>query len=198
MQTKSKFRQVLGNIFKPILVFVVIFILTYTIIALPALWSKAKFVFSHKPATQAIAKTYLMAYDNHLIIPKLDINVPITWNVPADNNLPALENGVAHYAGTAHPGEIGNVFIFGHSSYYWWNKGSYKEIFANLDQLQVGDKIYATFQGQAYTYTVTEKKVVKPTQTEVLNQTHDRIISLMTCVPVGTTLNRLVVIAQQN
>ena len=47
-------------------------------------------------------------------------------------------------------------------------------------------------------YKVVEKKEVKPTDVSVLDQpTHERLATLMTCTPIGTTLRRLIVIAQE-
>jgi sortase A len=198
MNNTTNIKKVLWNIVNGLKFFVILFAFSFTIINFPALWINAKYFFAKHPANVALpTKSYLMAFDNRLIIPKLNINVPITWNVPESNDLAALENGVAQYQGTALPGQTGNVFIYGHSSYYWWDKGSYKEIFAVLSQLKPGDKIYVTYQGKPYTYTVIDQREVKPSQVEVLEQPNDHILSLMTCTPIGTTLNRLIVTARE-
>lgn len=105
-----------------------------------------------------------------------------------------LQKGVAHYGGTDLPNPLtGNVFITGHSSYYWWDSGQYKTVFALLDQLKSGDQVALTYQQQVYVYQVYESLVVKPSQVDVLDTTERPILSLMTCTPVGTSLNRLIV-----
>ncbi len=146
--------------------------------------------------------------DNYLIIPKIGKSVPIV-EIPFDNfkqqNWKALDkdietglqNGVIHYPGTATPGQKGNVFITGHSSYYVWDKGRYKDVFALLGELAPGDEVHIIFGGHTYHYVVSEKKVVKPTDTEVLDQTSDHRLTLMTCTPVGTNINRLIIVALQ-
>ncbi|MEI6040565.1 MAG: sortase [Candidatus Berkelbacteria bacterium] len=190
----SKAEFILG-VLKTFGVFLLLFLVSFIIINFPAYLTKTKYFFkSQNQLTQVLNQKVIS--NNHLYIPKMNIDTPITWNVPADNVFPALENGVAHYEGTALPGQIGNTFIYGHSSYYWWNKGSYKEIFAILDKLNQGDKIYVSHESKVYTYIVTGKKVVSPNDLSVLNQTNTKTLSLMTCTPVGTTLNRLVVTAQ--
>lgn len=57
-----------------------------------------------------------------------------------------LERGVAHYQNTSLPGENGNVVIFGHSNFYSNAQGEYKQIFAQLNKLQRGDKIKLHFK----------------------------------------------------
>ncbi len=109
-----------------------------------------------------------------------------------------LKEGVVHYPYTAYPGEIGNVFITGHSSYYPWDSGKYKDVFALLSKLKTGDHFSIFYQGKKYNYQVFSTKEVKPSEVDVLTQPKNRkIATLMTCVPVGTTLRRLIVQAEQ-
>jgi len=138
--------------------------------------------------------------NNYLIIPKLNIKVPIIWNSPPDEEimLKNLQKGVVHYNGTGMPDEPdGNVFISGHSSYYWWDKGKYKTVFANLNKLNEGNEIALAYEEKVYIYRVYEKFEVKPEQVEVLESVGKPIVTLMTCVPVGTNLRRLIVRAEK-
>jgi LPXTG-site transpeptidase (sortase) family protein len=137
--------------------------------------------------------------DNELYIPKIDIRAPIVYmdSIEEQAIMEKLKNGVGHFPGTAYPGENGNVFILGHSSYYWWEEGNFKEVFALLDRLEIGDKIYIGYKGKKYVYQVTETKIVPPTDVSVLAQTASPQLTLMTCNPVGTAINRLIIIAKQ-
>lgn len=148
---------------------------------------------------KAIMDQFLLKYvpNNTLIVPSIGIKAPIIWNSPIDNIISDLKNGVAHYAGTALPGENGNVFITGHSSNYWWDDGKFKQVFALLDSVHVGERIYLTYKDQPYVYTIEDSKVVKPSAIEVLNPLVHSVVTLMTCTPVGTTLNRRIVQARQ-
>lgn len=137
--------------------------------------------------------------DFHLIIPKLEIEAPIIANVDGSNQTAydkALENGVAHFKGTSKPGEGSNIFIFGHSSFYWYKPGDYKEIFKNLSDLAEGDEIILWYNQKEYKYKITKIKTVSPSEVNVLQPTAEEQVSLMTCVPPGTTLKRLIIIAK--
>ncbi|KKP88372.1 MAG: sortase family protein [Berkelbacteria bacterium GW2011_GWA2_35_9] len=137
--------------------------------------------------------------DNQLFIPKINLTAPINWGVATDDAslLNSLKTGLAHFNISSLPGEIGNIFVSGHSSYYWWDKGQYKKVFALLPEVKNGDAIYLKYQNKPYIYQVEETKVVKPTDISVVNKTDYPVISLMTCVPIGTAQNRLIVRAKQ-
>ena len=135
----------------------------------------------------------------NLEIPSLEISAPVIADVNGgdkDVYFKALEGGVAHFAGTAKPGEGGNIFIFGHSSFYFWKAGDYKDIFKNLEDIEIGDEIIVNYKDKKYTYKVTETKVVDPNETSVLEPTATEQLTLMTCVPPGTDEQRLIVIAK--
>ena len=146
--------------------------------------------------------------DYRIIIPKISINVPIVrmedkymsddiWGKFEKEVQLALKNGVIHYPGTSVPGRNGNAFFTGHSSYYPWDNGRYKEVFVNLDKLDVGDIYYVYYKQKKYTYMVKEVKEVSPDKVSVLSQPKNKKLStLMTCWPPGTTLKRLIVISE--
>lgn len=141
--------------------------------------------------------------ESRLIIPKINVDVPVTYDIGNDyaSQMKAMETGVAHFAipgASSHPGQIGNTVIAGHSSNDLLDSGDYKFIFAQLDKLAVGDSIYAHYGGKRYTYAVTGKTVVEPTEVnKLVYPTTKPIITLLTCTPVGTALHRLLVAAEQ-
>jgi sortase A len=136
-----------------------------------------------------------------IIIPKINVEIPVVYDEPsiAEASVQkALERGVLHYATTSNPGETGSGVIFGHSSNNILNKGKYKFAFVLLKKLEVGDTFIIHKDGKRYVYKVTEKKVVKPTDVSVLNpQTSTPSMTLITCDPPGTSINRLVVVGEQ-
>lgn len=137
--------------------------------------------------------------DNHILIPSISVDAPITWmvqNTPEETS-EALENGTIQLLGTATPGVVGNVFITGHSSNYAWAPGRYKSVFALLDKLSIGDNIYLKYQDKVYIYKTYDQLIIKPSDTSVLDQGDKSILTLMTCSPVGTSLNRLIIKANQ-
>ena len=110
----------------------------------------------------------------------------------------ALTKGVAHANGTSYPGESGNVFIFAHSGVDFYEATRYNAQFYLLSKLVTGDTIYLFYKKQKYVYRVTEKKVVSPEDVTYLTEdSQKKTLSLMTCTPAGTTLKRLLVIADQ-
>ena len=138
-----------------------------------------------------------------LIIPKINVDVPVVYGVGNDNisQLRAMEKGVAHFSipgANAVPGQNGNTVLSGHSSNDLFDKGDYKFIFAQLDKLKQGDVIYANYNGKRYTYNVTRTEVVMPNQVNRVQIGTDKpMLTLITCVPLGTAEKRLLVFAEQ-
>lgn len=132
-----------------------------------------------------------------ILIPKIGVDAPIVYLNTTDNDqiLEAIKDGIGHYQGTAMPGQNGNVFLTGHSSYYWWSKGKYNTVFARLNQVTAGDLVYVYYQNSKYIYRINKTFVVRPEQVDVLNPTSAATLTLMTCTPVGTNLKRLIVTA---
>lgn len=104
---------------------------------------------------------------------------------------------LSHFPGSALPGEAGNSFITGHSVLPQFNDpDDYRAIFTKLTDLEVGDDVYVQVENQNFHYTVQYSKVVDPHDLSVLSQisAQGRNLTLMTCVPPGTSTKRLVVI----
>jgi len=139
--------------------------------------------------------------DYGIVIPKIGANAKIIANVNSateSDYLKALQQGVAHAAGTAYPGESGHIFLFAHSTDYIWNVGSYNAVFYLLYKLELGDEIDLFYQGQRYVYRVTDKTIVNPSEVEYLTRkTNEELLTLQTCWPPGTTLQRLLVFAKR-
>jgi len=137
-----------------------------------------------------------LTVQNRLVIDKINVETPISWDTEESDILTKLKDGVAQYKDTSKPGEGGNVFIVGHSSNYSWIKSDYNSIFALLDKLIRGDKVVIYKNNKKYTYEVVDQKVVSPKNVEAIEQTPEEYLTLMTCWPVGSTLNRLIVSAK--
>jgi sortase A len=144
-----------------------------------------------------------VSQDPRLIIPKINVDVPVNYDTTPDqaSQLKAMENGVAYFGipgANSKPGQVGNTVISGHSSNDFIETGSYKFVFALLDRLKPGDIFYLHYNGIRYTYNVTKTQVVKPTDVSALvYPTTKPIATLITCTPLGTALNRLLVTAEQ-
>lgn len=147
------------------------------------------------------ASTAAVGPESKIIIPKINVEIPVVYDEPSVEEKSiqhALERGVVHYASTPAPGQIGNGVIFGHSSNNILNKGQYKFAFVLLKRLEPGDTFILQKDSKRYVYKVTDKKVVKPTEVSILNnQAAGSTMTLVTCDPPGTSLNRLLVVGQQ-
>ena len=136
-----------------------------------------------------------------VLIPKIGANARIIPNVDPANEkeyLALLQKGVAQAKGTAFPGEGGHIFLFAHSTDYIWNVGTYNAVFYLLYKLNIGDEIDLFYKGQRYTYLMTGKTIVDPSQVEYLTRkTDEEFVTLQTCWPPGTSLQRLLVFAKR-
>lgn len=143
-----------------------------------------------------IKRRYIQPYYSFaLSVPKLNIN---NAQVEVESN--DIDKTLVHLPGTALPGEIGNVFISGHSSGVINLGGDnyYKTIFADLAKLKKGDDIEVVAGGQVFVYQVINFKVVDPKDLSVIAppDNEGRYITLMTCVPPGLNSKRLIVVGR--
>jgi len=125
-----------------------------------------------------------------LSIPKLKIEEAVVEIGGED-----LMKSLIHFSGTVLPGQYGNTVVFGHSVLpQFFNPKNYKTIFSTLPALEEGDEILVNFDGIFYRYQVIQIQEVKPTDISVLSQHYEsRHLTLVTCVPPGTYLKRLIV-----
>ncbi len=143
----------------------------------------------------------------YLMIPKLNIEVPVIFGSKNDVNSMniAMDNGVANFVvpgAAAKPGEIGNFVISGHSAGNIYQQSNYKFIFSGLTRMKEGDLVYMDYNNTRYTYKITGTKTVKPTDVASLRKiAKDNegkpMITLITCVPLGTSRERLLVYGEQ-
>lgn len=145
--------------------------------------------------------TQTISADPRLIIPKLNIDVPIRFGVSLADVMSAMNNGVVHYrirGASAYPGEVGNFIITGHSAGDIYSSNPYKYIFSGLERLEDGDLIYVNYNSKRYTYRVIRKQVVEPSNVaSLVVETDKPLITLVTCTPLGTSRYRLLVTGEQ-
>jgi sortase A len=134
-----------------------------------------------------------------VVIPKIGANARIIPNVDTSNERvysEALKKGVAQAAGTAFPGEGGHIFLFAHSTDYWWNVSTYNAVFYLLGKLTKGDEINIFYKGEKFVYRMVDSKIVDPSEVEyITRKTNKEFLTLQTCWPLGTTFKRLLVFA---
>jgi sortase A len=115
-------------------------------------------------------------------IPSLGLQVPI---LEGTDDL-TLDRGVGHIAGTASPGESGNIGIAGHRDGF----------FRGLKDIHVGDRIDLQSQQGISHYRVDEIQIVSPDDVSVLEPRTKSSLTLVTCYPfyfVGSAPSRYIV-----
>lgn len=142
-------------------------------------------------------------YADRVIIPKIWRNVPlvdiknrnIDWESELnDIFMKELEKWIIRYPWSSKPGEKWTSFIFWHSSNFPWMKWDYNDIFSTLDNVAFWDDIIVYYWQKKYIYKVREKKVITPWDVSILKRNKNKSeVTLMTCWPIWTTLNRLIV-----
>ena len=138
--------------------------------------------------------------DFGIVIEKINANAKIVEGVDAGNEgeyLAALSKGVAHAKGTVLPGERGNMYLFSNSVNAPWNIVRFNAVFYLLGKLEKGDRVIIFYQGRRFNYIVFDKTITAPSDTKYLTGTYDEpVLTLQTCDPPGTLINRLIVRAK--
>jgi sortase A len=101
-----------------------------------------------------------------------------------------LRHAVGHIPGTPLPGQPGNVALAGHRDTF----------FRGLRNIHKDDEITLTTLHGPYRYRVDSTQVVEPKDTEVLDNSVDDILTLVTCYPfyfVGPAPKRFIVRAHR-
>ena len=117
-------------------------------------------------------------------IPAIGVDAPIVLGDGWDQ----LKKGVAMNVRSPDAGQTGNLILSAHNDVYG-------EIFRYLDQLKEGDIITIYSSQHTYTYVVRDSKVVEPSAVEVMAQTQEKLVTLISCYPYMVDKKRIVVTA---
>ncbi|MCF0097433.1 hypothetical protein B0E54_06309 [Micromonospora sp. MH99] len=126
-----------------------------------------------------------------LYIPKLDKN----WVVVEGVTQADIRYAPGHYPTSALPGQVGNFSVAGHRN---------RATFWRLDELNDGDPIVVESKTDWYVYRVSQTRIVKPTQVEVVapvpgepnKRPTKRMLTLTTCNPKWDNYQRLIIHAE--
>ncbi len=169
----------------------------------------------YKPSYESLIKKNITNYDitfntlppdNRIVIPKIWVNVRVQslTNIPIKTIETAnydkyLFHGVIKYPYTPDPGTTWNVFIFGHTSYYWWAHNPYANVFAEIPRLVHWDYINLIWKWKIYKYREIRKFILKTYQVEATykNFQDGQYLTIMWCYPIGTSRERMVIIAKR-
>ena len=115
--------------------------------------------------------------------------IGVDWWAVEGVSLTVLKDGPGHFPGTPMPGQAGNAAIAGHRT-------TYGAPFHNIDQLEPGDEISVTTLQGTFTYEMTEQRIVRPDEVEVLDDFGDNRITLIACNPKYSARERIVVVGE--
>ncbi|MET8352771.1 class E sortase [Micromonospora sp. NPDC005206] len=126
-----------------------------------------------------------------LYIPKLDKN----WVVVEGVTQADIRYAPGHYPASALPGQVGNFSVAGHRN---------RATFWRLDELDDGDAIVVEGKTDWYVYRVSQTRIVRPTQVEVVapvpgdpdKKPTRRMLTLTTCNPKFDNYQRLIIHAE--
>ena len=132
---------------------------------------------------------------DRLYIPKIDINLPYSTG-----GAETMENGAWwRMPENGNPRDGGNFvlsahrFIMGLTPEQTWRKSP----FYGIDKLDVGDEIIIDYDGQRYTYQISQKYAVTPTAVEIESRTDEPQLTLYSCTLGGASDGREVIIAKR-
>lgn len=119
-------------------------------------------------------------------IGKIGVDMPIVEG-QSEN---VLFRGAWRSPWSSTPEAGGNTVLFGHR---YLHLPPHPETFYSLDKIAVGDTFEVFWNGKTRTYRISETFIVPPTDVSVLKQTDRPVVTLITCTPIFTTKNRLIV-----
>jgi sortase A len=117
-------------------------------------------------------------------IPAIRVDAPVVQG----DNWEQLKKGVGQQIGTPDPGSKGNIVLAGHNDVYG-------EVFRYLDRLNPGDTVILFTSRRQYIYVITGTQMVEATAVDVMAQTSDVRVTLISCHPYLIDDHRIVVSA---
>lgn len=120
-----------------------------------------------------------------IVIPSINVD----WPVVEGDGWEELKQGIGHRAGSANPGERGNLVLSGHNDVYG-------EPFRDLERLDIGKEVLVYAGSNAFRYVIKARRVVQPNELSVLAPSRDAIITLITCAPYRIDTQRLILIGE--
>lgn len=135
-----------------------------------------------------------------IVIEKINANAEVVANVnPASETeySQALTRGVAQALGSTEPGQPGNLYLFSHSTDAPWKIIRFNAVFYLLRELEPQDRVIIFYKNKRYDYIVYDKTIASPSDVSYLTNRYDiPVLTLQTCDPPGTLLNRLIIRAK--
>lgn len=116
-----------------------------------------------------------------IIIPSINVDAPVGEGTDWE----ALKYQVGHHPGTANPGQRGNMVLAAHNDIYG-------EIFRYLPNVTIGESVTVYASEQRFHYRLTERRIIRPEQVEVMLPTTGPTVTLISCYPYLIDTYRIV------
>ena len=107
-----------------------------------------------------------------VVIPKLSIDLPVQASPVVSGFWTVYPNTASYGIGSGTPGQNGNVVIFAHAKYGQFDK---------LKSISVGSRIYINTSEKSFVYVVTNISRVSPNNTDSIQDSNEKILTLYTC-----------------
>jgi sortase A len=144
------------------------------------------FVEANNPANKSAAIS-----TENLPLGRIEIaSIGLTSMIQEGTGRQTLQRGVGHIVGTSLLGASGNIGLAGHRDTF----------FRKLRNIHEGDEITLTTLDGSFVYRVDLISIVEPQDSQVLRDSGDNILTLVTCYPfsfVGSAPKRFIVRARQ-
>lgn len=131
-----------------------------------------------------------VAFEN-LPLGRIEIaSLGLTAMIEEGTGRQTLQRGVGHIVGTSLLGQSGNIGLAGHRDTF----------FRKLRNIHEGDEITLTTLGGSFVYRVDLISIVEPQESEVLRDSGENLLTLVTCYPfsyVGPSPKRFIVRGRQ-
>lgn len=139
---------------------------------------------------QSIKYPDLPSVKAKLVIPRIDI----AGTIVEGKDESAMNRGFWHFPSASPFADKGNVIIIGHR---YLKLPPNRDTFFHLDWIKLGDTIRIETQKGTVSYVVSHIWITSNTDTTVLEQTQNAQLTLITCHPLWTSRERLVIIADK-
>lgn len=120
-------------------------------------------------------------YEWKLEIPKIGLSAQIEEGTSDE----ILNKYIGHFENTNK--NSGNVAFAAH------NRGYEVNYFSRLKELEIGDEVIYTINNLVRIYQISSKNIIKDTDVEVLEETDENILTLITCVENEPSLRRCLI-----
>jgi len=138
---------------------------------------------------QPLEEKILEKRETVLEIPSIDVEGVVVQGINSNN----MDRGFWHFPTSKFPGEKGNSVVIGHR---FQNIPPARDTFYNLDKLNIGDEIYIKQGDDSLTFIVTHMEIVEKNDISILKDSSDYRLTLVTCTPLWTSDQRLVITAK--